>query len=381
MSRPLPFLLLALLVAACRTPGPAAVVAGRTSDALSVRELGAPVADLGLSEELRAAGTPASAPARRESTHHNGIWTVTFENDLFAGVDTNYSSGFAISRTGDEVTRHPEGSFYRRIVDAASFLPGIGEEDRQHFVGFSLGQTMFTPEDITLATPPSDDRPYAGFLFFNTSLFARDEDSLHNWTLQLGIVGPSSMAEDSQKAIHDLLGSDEPQGWDHQLEDEPILNLNYQYSRRLAQGDLGAGYGYDVTPNVGGGLGNFATFANTGVSARIGSNMPDSFGGNSLTAGTQSHAAALTPISDRWGSYLFASLQGYWVGRYLPLDGNTWHDGPSVESEDWLGSASAGLAVGCKSFVAVLGYSAFSRTFETQDQRSEFGALSLSWSR
>ena len=322
------------------------------------------------------------APTRlRSPTGHDGIWSVTLENDLFAGVDTNYSSGFAISFTGGEASRHDPKSFYHRILESSTWLPGIGGEGSENFVGFSLGQTMFTPEDITLANPPADDRPYAGFLFFNTSLFSLRPHSLDAWTLQLGMVGPSSLGEQSQKSIHSLIGSDEPQGWDQQLKDEFIVNVHYEHSHRRWNGKLSRSLDVELIPKFGGGLGNFATYANVGVMGRIGSNMPPTFSGNSLTAGLSSNAPALVPDPSRWGWSLFAGAQGYWVGRYLPLDGNTFSDGPSVDTNDLLSSLTAGLSLGCSTFVSTLSFTAFSEVYENQPERSEFGALSVSWSR
>ena len=40
-------------------------------------------------------------------------------------------------------------------------------------------------------------------------------------------MGPSSGAEFAQEQVHSLTGSDEPEGWDTQLENEPV----FQFSR------------------------------------------------------------------------------------------------------------------------------------------------------
>ena len=41
--------------------------------------------------------------------------------------------------------------------------------------------------------------------------------------LKLGVVGLASHAEDVQKEFHDMIGGDEPMGWDTQLPDEPVI--------------------------------------------------------------------------------------------------------------------------------------------------------------
>lgn len=310
--------------------------------------------------------------------HRSGYWTLTYENDLFVGKDNNYTSGAGLSWVSCAVT--PQGShpFLQRIVEAASFLPGIGDPDSQHHVGFLLAQSMFTPADITDPDPPESDRPYAGVLALDTSVYARQEDALHAWTLKLGVVGPSSLADRTQKFIHDLVGSDDPRGWDYQLHDELLANLDYTYSRRLWEGDA-LGLSWDITPNVGGALGNYAVFANAGISARLGRNMPANFGGQSLRAGTQSNAVILGPPSDRFGGYLFAGLQAFAAERFLPQDGNTWGSSRRVDTEELVGAGTLGFALSLEGLLLTFTFTRFTDTFEGQVDDMEYGSLSLTW--
>jgi hypothetical protein len=38
--------------------------------------------------------------------------------------------------------------------------------------------------------------------------------------------------------VHAMTGSEDPQGWDNQLPDEPIINASYAYSRRVLAGNF-----------------------------------------------------------------------------------------------------------------------------------------------
>ena len=60
-------------------------------------------------------------------------------------------------------------------MDFWSFLPHIGNENCKVYAAWTLGQEIFTPDDITLINPPADDQPYAGVLFLDSTLYARSK--------------------------------------------------------------------------------------------------------------------------------------------------------------------------------------------------------------
>ena len=57
--------------------------------------------------------------------------------------------------------------------------------------------------------------------------------------LKLGVVGLASHAEDVQKEFHDMIGGDEPMGWDTQLPDEPVINVGYTVAHLWHKGSVG----------------------------------------------------------------------------------------------------------------------------------------------
>ncbi|HED66433.1 MAG TPA: lipid A deacylase LpxR family protein [Planctomycetes bacterium] len=327
---------------------------------------------VGVGLVLLLAGSCQSAP-------EPGVYTFVFENDVFAHVDSNYTNGVGLSWVSPVTAPSGDGTFLERIVDRASFLPGVGSPDREHHVGFLFAQEMFTPDDITIPNPPRTDRPYAGVLLLDTSVFARDEDSMHTWTLKLGVVGPPALAEETQTIVHRWIGSNKPEGWDHQLHTEPLVNLNYAYDRRIVETEV-LGLEFDLTSNVGGAFGNYAIFANTGVALRWGRNLTDSYGTQSLRAGTQSNSVVLTPPAKPFGWNLFVGTQGFLAGRFLPQDGNTFIDSRGVDTETLVGSASFGFVVNYKRVLMTVSFTAFSDTFEGQKQAMEYGSFLLTWS-
>jgi hypothetical protein len=118
---------------------------------------------------------------------------------------------------------------------------------------------MHTPDDIKNPHPPEDDQPYAGVLYVDSLLYARTERWGHAWELKLGVVGPSSQAEDVQKDFHDLIGDDEPQGWDTQHPDEPVINLGYTAGYLAAEGSAPGLAEWRIVPVGTVGLGTYFT--------------------------------------------------------------------------------------------------------------------------
>lgn len=348
----------ALLLAACRAPA------------------GGPRSDLGTNpgSDTGLGSLPEPDP------DYGAIWTVALENDVFSGSDNDYTNGFAVSRTSRELSTYPEDSFHRRFARVFSFLPGVGDEHCENYLLFSLGQTMFTPDDIDDPAPPPGERPYAGVAFLDTAILSRSERTVQVWNLKLGIVGPSSGAEDVQSWIHSLVGGTDPEGWDTQLRDEPIVNVDYQYGYRMASGRVGE-LDWGVLPNFGVALGNYAGFANVGLGGRIGVNVPDSYGSNSVRAGTNNSAKIASPPSEGWSAFLYGTAQAFALGWFLPLDGNTFEDGPEVDSEDFFGVATVGIGIGRRGWLFGLTYSLGTDTYEGQDDPNRYGAVSLTWSR
>src|SRR5206468_1426931 len=93
--------------------------------------------------------------------------------------------------------------------------------------GFALGQNMYTPINKRRRDPDPRDQPYAGYLYGEVSLDRRTETTLDRFSLQLGVVGPSSLARQSQDIVHALINDRQSRGWRYQLHDEPVFNLGY----------------------------------------------------------------------------------------------------------------------------------------------------------
>ena len=320
-----------------------------------------------------AAGLPMHATAANEA------FTLTIENDTFTGSDNNYTNGIGLTWVSKDLKRYDDESFIRKWGRFWSFLPFVSDEGSTAYASWSLVQEMHTPDNIQNPNPPEDDQPYAGILYVDSVLYARKEDWAHVWSLKLGVVGPSSHAEDVQKAFHELVGADEPLGWHTQLPDEPVINVGYTAAHLLAGGDLGKSASWRVVPVATAGLGNYFTGVGLGIYGEVGWNLVDAFGGTALRSGLNAASTVGVGPVDGWSVSLSGGLAGYGVAHYLPLDGTVFRDSRSVDSEPFIGMATFGISMRHRRFVLGLTATYFTDTFETERKRAEFGTLSLSW--
>jgi hypothetical protein len=328
-----------------------------------------------LAVALGAAGCAATVP-------EGGTWLATVDNDSYNFDDGNYTGGVGLAWISPPVEERGEGSRTRRVVEALSFLPGMAaHEGTTRHVALGAGQLIFTSEDLNRATPLPGDRPYAGVLFLDASLLARSQTTLTGYLLRLGVVGEPSGAEEVQKELHEWFGADRPRGWDHQLEDEPVVNLGVEHHRRVAGGTFGDGLEWELVPNAGLGLGTYFTGVNVGVTGRVGRGVLQDLGGLALRSGMETNAVPGPPAGRDWSTSVFGALDAYGVAHYLPLDGNVFRDSRSVDAEEVVGKATLGFTVGKRSLALTFGYTFLTDTYETQEDRGNYGSVALAWFR
>jgi hypothetical protein len=147
----------------------------------------------------------------------------------------------------------------------------LGAEQRQY--GLVLGQLMFTPERIEVPAAQPDDRFWAGYAFVGSVAQLDREERLDTIEFQLGVIGPPSLAEQAQKAVHETVGAPRPAGWGHQMKTEPTLNVHYLAMRKGRAIGLAGPFRADFTPHYGLAFGSVYDYLNAGATLRVGSGM------------------------------------------------------------------------------------------------------------
>lgn len=308
---------------------------------------------------LALAMMPADASAAPNDLRPSLAFTI--ENDAVSDDDRHYSSGLRLSWTDTPVSAG-------HWVYGLPFVP----PDATARFTYALGQNIYTPDDLRRVIPDPADRPYAGWLYLKLGLTVEAGQTMDQWLVAVGIVGPSALGEELQNAIHprDALG------WDSQLRDELTIQFAYQrHWRALAEMDIG-GLSLDVTPHLGAALGTPFIYANAGGLVRLGDNMPVDAGPPGIEP-VLGGSSVVQPV-DGFGWYVFGGVDARLVGRNLFLDGNTFRDdSPSVEARPFVVDAKLGFVVQYEDVRLSYTHIWRSKEFETQLDTDAFGGVNL----
>lgn len=310
-----------------------------------------------------------------QSTDDAGTLSLLVENDLFgAGTDRHFTNGLKVSYTTQEYTpeqNEPLGF----IADLIPFWPS-GAKAR---ATYSLGQNIYTPEDISQRALQPDDRPYAGWLYLGGGLIVVSDDGRQSdaMILEVGMVGPASLAAEVQTRWHEAFDFQEPRGWDNQLENEPGIVLTYEHQRQIYETPLALGLNADAVPNVGFALGNIATYLSGGLTVRVGRDLSTDLGPPRIRPSLP--GSSYIRAADGFNWYTFASLGARLVGRNIFLDGNTFTDSHSVDKRPVVADFQTGIAMQYQDWRFAYTYVIRSEEFVNQDQVDRFGSINISY--
>lgn len=322
----------------------------------------------------------APLPPAGDSAFDDGSITLYFDNDAFGGTDEDYTAGGRLSYISQSLRAEDLGGFYRSLDWLLRRADGQDNTPWLYQYGVSLSQLMFTPEDIHVSALLPDQRPYAGWLGLGFSLHAKTDQRLHSIELSVGVVGPSSLAENTQDLVHDLLNERKAQGWDNQLNDELTVNLHYRRTRQLFEWSvLDDGLEMDGLYQWGFELGNAWINANAATWVRAGWNLPSSFSDPKLSATsyTQELFTERRELLSPWSFYFTVGAEGRVVGRDIFLDGNTFEDSHSVDKKHFVADLTAAATLRYKQLRFTYAHTYRTEEFEEQDGGQVFGSFSI----
>ena len=328
-----------------------------------------------------AVACPATGWADEETSDEPGTLSFQIENDKIANTDRHYTNGARVSWTSPELRQQLPW-----LGDALEWIYPFdtGADVR---IGVHLGQNIYTPEDISTKQLIPDDRPYAGWLYIGTSLYAEatrkvvslDIDTLDTLELDVGVVGPASLAEQTQKFVHQITGSQDPKGWNNQLNNEPGIVLVLERKWRspaydFKEVDLQA----DIIPSTGASLGNVNTSASVGAIFRFGRGLDVDYG-PPLINSNLSGVSFIDRVPEKYAWYVFGGAGGRFVARDIFLDGNTFSDSHSVDKKLFVGDAQAGAAVVVHGVRISFTHVWLTREFSGQSEANRYGSASVSF--
>ncbi|MEO8559378.1 MAG: lipid A deacylase LpxR family protein, partial [Rhodospirillales bacterium] len=340
------------------------------------------------------AGNVAAQPAPESNNPFRldgSTLTLQIENDFFTGPtnnkDRHYSSGLRLNWLSPPIGGTPQ--WLRDFTDssetALGFLDSRQAGPVRRRLGISVGQSIYTPQDKDAVVPLPNDRPYAAWLYLGVSLQtirydgskgAPDPIRQDIWELDVGMIGPAALGEQTQNGFHALIGSPKSRGWDHQLHNELGVNLTYERRWRLGRLkliDAPIKLRFDMVPTVGFSVGNVNTYAAAGGIFRLGENLGNDFGPPRIRPSLPG-SESIDPESG-FGWYVFAGANGEAVLRNITLDGN--RHSPNVDKKLFVGDLTAGLAIFIGGSRLSYTYVVRSKEFDGQKGVDQYGAITF----
>lgn len=251
----------------------------------------------------------------------NPMWRFESANDVFFGTDNQFTNGWNIQKH----------SALAESIDQLHGVPGFGrslarwalpEGEGLHYRNaLVVGQNMSTPEDIENENIILDDLPYHGLLAAEGAWIAFNDSRFTGFAVTAGLVGEYSLAEFVQTSVHSLIGSTDPNGWDHQLDHEPVLNFSYLKKRKLWNTPW-----FDGALAMDLALGNYHTGVSVGLEMQIG-RKPGGFSFSPDAIGRGMHYDATLGREDGKAEFYGTLTARVWAwALFMPLEGNIFRD-------------------------------------------------------
>jgi lipid A 3-O-deacylase len=327
-------------------------------------------------------GVSSAADDGKVSRSDGGVFSLYYENDLFAETDQQYTNGTKIGWVSPDLEAFSQTYFPRFTEFVAEKVPYLTNDALSKNVAFSIGQNMYTPDNITSSELVENDRPYAAWLYLAAGFHLKDERFQNTFEIELGVVGPSALGKEIQDFVHDSRGIPRANGWANQINDELGINLIMEHRRRLNQTNMGKGWEMDAIANASAVLGNVNTYANVGIEGRLGFNLPLDFGTTHIRPGGETNIPVLAGIQRKEENYsflLFASVDGRAVARDIFLDGNTFEDSYSVSKEPLVADFAMGVKFKLYDFKVSLSQVRRSKQHKLQFESHAFGSVIVSY--
>ena len=267
---------------------------------------------------------------------------LTVENDAFTGSDNNYTHGTELA--------------YSYLDDGIPVKEGI----RSWF---------YTPNDISIAEPQPNDRPWCGVSVVFYERTESVETSDLTWGLEAGVQGPSAGAEWQQTEWHRLIHNDLPVGWDNQEDDWPVLTVYGELANCFARYGREGSWEANAKLLLGGAFGTQTARAGFGSRIEAGWNVP------SVPPG------GITPKVKKSSGFASVFMEGRENAvAYNTTINNTFRtDQSDLTLNPVVGELRYGIRAGWKWLSAMYALCRRTEEFEGQEGQMDWGVVSLAF--
>ncbi|ANW95199.1 hypothetical protein AXE80_02380 [Wenyingzhuangia fucanilytica] len=144
--------------------------------------------------------------------HEIGLIT---DNDLYVSIylDEYYTNGLEL--------------FYKKVSNTNYQF--FDKKIRQ----FSIGQNIYNPQESDITIVYLQERPYAGYLYFNYSEQLINPKHILKLGASTGVTNTKSGAEAAQNFIHTFYNIEPSEGWETQVKEKYAIGLFANYTRNL----------------------------------------------------------------------------------------------------------------------------------------------------
>lgn len=319
--------------------------------------------------------------------------SLVWENDIFNQINRRESTDRYYTQGMRFVTeRNPTDT--NLVSDGIlRWLSGNGTAvaTNRHYLTF--GQTIYTPRSITMPTEEESDRSYAAWMFaglmavrvqeIDYRLGLRFAERIDRVEAQLGVVGPMALGEPVQKTFHEIIGSDDPKGWDRQLRNSAGATVLWDRKWQSQAYGRNERLSFDAIPGIGLMAGNIQSYMHAECVVRMAvfSALPSPWSPEVIPQSTPMsdiRSGQVSSLDTRIGFYLFVGGDARLYANNGLIEGMDSDDfGRPMEPLVHDFKMGFGLTIP-EGIHFVFAYILRSEEFEGQDGRQEFGSVAVS---
>ncbi|NEU08163.1 lipid A deacylase LpxR family protein [Flavihumibacter sp. R14] len=294
--------------------------------------------------------------AKGQTSGYKNEFGFRSENDAYLGLgrDRYYTNGLFFT--------------FRHATDQSRLKDRVNKRIWE----IEAGQKMYNPISGYITSTDRIDRPFAGYLYAGGSINWL-YNSEHNLKVgfQAGTIGPSSLAEDGQVFLHELVGFYEIKGWDSQVKDEFGLNVLAEYNHFIHRS---ANEKTDFTLTSFAQLGNTFTGAGLGLLFRAGS--VNKFFNSASTTSTLSHNSK-TELEEQKEFFFYAKPSLYYTVYDATVEGGFFREdkGPiTFDVKSIIFSQQIGFIYSKKRWTADISVIFKSREIQSSARAHQYGS-------
>jgi lipid A 3-O-deacylase len=242
---------------------------------------------------------------------------------------------------------------------------------------FAVGQYIYTPYRAYVPRLEDQDRPFAGYLFFNFA-FARfyKNNGFYRLTFQAGVLGPASQAETIQRWLHKTFHLSKVAGWEYQIHNQPGINFYFFYLKNLAVSKSRI-IDFNLCTNLS--VGTIFDDAAAGFITRIGIKPLHAVSNTFLFHSNLSNDARGTSEKEL---YFFVKFQAEYVAYNATLQGSMFHsESPlTFPPERFKAGIQAGLVWSIHHFNLIYAVSWFTKAVDNNRVKPHnYGTIALAF--